>query len=272
MTLTKTVSSALIVFCVSHPCHLTSCFIQTDPDPSLASSFSVRNGYGHIPPPVFHDPDFELYCLLGDLTLCEEGAISPIRPLISITRLKNGNIGTKGNTSCIFQPNTRLNRLLPNLPSEVTHIFLSYRRNQDTTGNGAAETPRLSSYGFRRVRIERVLRLLKATGLSCWANATIDEQRLAAWPAEEGNLMNVRGVTFVDSPNPDESDTAAANLSPSESESGSGSAESTIIKSRQVLKAALMLSFAGTETSSLAHHKIRALPILLPYLFALLLE
>jgi hypothetical protein len=29
----KTVSSALIVFCVSHPCHLTSCFIETDPDP-----------------------------------------------------------------------------------------------------------------------------------------------------------------------------------------------------------------------------------------------
>jgi hypothetical protein len=75
MTLTKRASSTLIVFCVSHPCHLTSCFIQTDPDPSLASSFSVRNGYGHIPPPVFDDPDFELYCLLGDLTLCEEGAI-----------------------------------------------------------------------------------------------------------------------------------------------------------------------------------------------------
>lgn len=34
-----------------------------DPDPALARSFSLRNGFGHIPRPVFNDPDSELYNL-----------------------------------------------------------------------------------------------------------------------------------------------------------------------------------------------------------------
>jgi hypothetical protein len=118
-------------------------FDSKEPDPSLARSLSTRNGFGHIPRPVFNDPDYELYTLLGVATMVEEAAVRQITPLVLLTRLKHGNLGTKGNTSCVWQSNTQLQLLLPNLPSEVGHIYLSYRR-----GGGNDSNPELSSHRF----------------------------------------------------------------------------------------------------------------------------
>ena len=152
----------MLTICVFLKCFLR--YLLSDPDLSLARSFSLRNGFGCIPRPTFNDRDYELYTLLTSLTMAEEGAIRTITLLVSITRLLHGNIGTKGNTSCVWQSNTRLIQLLPNLPSEVGAIFLSFRRR----GGNANANPELTSHGFKRCNIARALYLLQRTGLDPW--------------------------------------------------------------------------------------------------------
>jgi hypothetical protein len=164
----------MLTICVFLKCFLR--YLLSDPDLSLARSFSLRNGFGCIPRPTFNDRDYELYTLLTSLTMAEEGAIHTITPLISITRLLHGNIGTKGNTSCVWQSNTRLIQLLPNLPSEVGAIFLSFRRR----GGNANGNPELTSHGFKRCNIARALYLLQRTGLDPWIFFL--PQRLQEWP------------------------------------------------------------------------------------------
>ena len=78
-------------------------------DLKYARSLSRRNGFGIVPlPPSFNpnkDIDIDryqqLYKLLSTLTAAEEAAIQQISPMISIVRLAHGNIGCKGNTSCV---------------------------------------------------------------------------------------------------------------------------------------------------------------------------
>ena len=97
---------------------------------------SQRNGFGPvpIPPPIENNEDVNMtrYCrlffLLSNLTAAEKTAIRQITPLISIVRLNHGNIGCKGNTSCVWQK-SKLNLILPNLPEECKFIIIT-RRNK----------------------------------------------------------------------------------------------------------------------------------------------
>ena len=173
----------------------------------LARSLSRRNGFGPIKR-ILKDPDasqeeptdpalsicqrvaqmspeqkmYELHMLLDVTSAAEEAACRTILPLLSLVRLKHGNIGSKGSTTCVRQE-ARLMSVLPNLPSECA-VILVERQDQ------RSETPiTLTSYKFSRRKIELLLYLLQATALAPWAATClkIDETRLAQWP-EEGNL------------------------------------------------------------------------------------
>jgi hypothetical protein len=145
---------------------------------SLARTFSSRNGFGPMGQPL-NTMAQELETLLLKLTAAEEAAIRPITPLLSIMRLKQGNIGTKGNVSCVWQRST-LTHILPNLPTECSMIIIKRSNSQ-----GVA----LPDYNFKRGQIHRVLLLLQATGLPPWGSqrVTFSDANLNAWP-ETGNL------------------------------------------------------------------------------------
>eukprot|EP00984_Skeletonema_dohrnii_P031047 scaffold23084_cov153-Skeletonema_dohrnii-CCMP3373.AAC.2 len=151
-------------------------------------TFSVRNGFGpaHTVPEESPDEDEnirlsrELHGLMSSLTAVEEAAIRQISPLISILRLTSGNIGSKGNTSCVWQ-HSKLTKILPNLPSECNYIIL--RR-----GNASSST--FKSTKFERRKIQRVLELLKLTGHDAWKDITISQENIDAWP-ERGDLGEV---------------------------------------------------------------------------------
>ena len=100
-----------------------------------ARTFSRRNGFGPVPvPPVFNENENanvkmyrELHDLMNRLTGAEEAAIRQITPLISIVRFSHGSLGSKGNTTCVWQQ-SQLNLILPNLPEECKFIII--RRKQ----------------------------------------------------------------------------------------------------------------------------------------------
>ena len=165
--------------------------------------FSSRNGYGPTPVP----PDLlpadpyecsqvekwrELDALLDASTSAEESAIRPIAPLTSIVRLKHGNIGCKGVTSCVWQESW-LNLVLPNLPSSVMVLVIKYPRRGGGRGPGGA----MKSYRCRRLHIARILTLLSSLDCAPWNRITVLEDNLAAWP-EDGNLLDMANVPAVD--------------------------------------------------------------------------
>ena len=97
--------------------------------------FARRNGFGPVPlPPAFDENQNnnlnmyrELHDLLTSFTGAEEAAIRQITPLISIVRFPHGSLGSKGNTTCVWQQ-SKLNLILPNLPEECKFIVI--RRKQ----------------------------------------------------------------------------------------------------------------------------------------------
>ena len=113
----------------------------------------------------------QLYKLLSTLTAAEEAAIQQISPMISIVRLAHGNIGCKGNTSCVWQK-SKLNMILPNLPEECKFIIITRRQKSGNT------TSQLKSTKFERKKIQLTLELLSHTVKSVWNNITICPQRL----------------------------------------------------------------------------------------------
>ena len=106
--------------------------------------FSRRNGFGMrrksadnmISPEIMSTVEFQtserLKALLHSFTVVEEAAIRQITPLISMLRLKGGNIGSKGNISCVWQK-SKLASVLPNLPSDIKYIIIL--REQAGSGN-----------------------------------------------------------------------------------------------------------------------------------------
>ena len=67
----------------------------------------------------------ELKLILSSMTCIEEAAIRQITPLISIVNLAYGNIGSKGNTKCMWN-DSKLSNMLPNLPNKCHYFALSY--------------------------------------------------------------------------------------------------------------------------------------------------
>jgi hypothetical protein len=137
-----------------------------------------------------------LQTLMENMTLAEEQAISRIVPMLKIVSLKQGNLASRGNTTCVFQK-SKLHTVLPNLPRECKYIIVKRKSRCNNTNNAH---PGLKSTKFRRQVIADVLRLLKKTGLTPWANIEISQDRLDAWP-EEGDLLTMDldiNVTEVD--------------------------------------------------------------------------
>ena len=101
-------------------------------DIKFARCFAFRNGFGPVPYPPPQSPNEDenftiyrkLHSLMKSLTAAEEAAIRQITPLISIVRLTHGNIGSKGNTGCVWQQ-SKLNLILPNLPEECKFIIIT---------------------------------------------------------------------------------------------------------------------------------------------------
>ena len=60
------------------------------------------------------------------MSCIEEAAIRRITPLVSRVKLAHGNIGLKGNTTCMWN-HSKLRTILPNLPSTCQYFVLSYK-------------------------------------------------------------------------------------------------------------------------------------------------
>ncbi|KAL7537702.1 hypothetical protein ACHAXR_008006, partial [Thalassiosira sp. AJA248-18] len=171
------------------------CYYEVKPDNvememDLGYKFSERNGYGTVPSvpclellPATTDANVrrsvQLHELLSSFTPVEEAAIRRITPLASIVKLAHGNIGTKGNISCVWQQSS-LGTVLPNLPQDCRFIVIV--RQQGTSSQ-------LKSTKFNRAKIQLALQLLKETGLEAWSDIEISEHNLNQWP-ESGDLCD----------------------------------------------------------------------------------
>ena len=170
---------------------------------------SSRNGFGPVPiPPAMDECRSEMvrvwriiYDLVNNLTGAEEAAIRQIAPLISIVSLRNGNIASRGNTSCVYQK-SRLSKILPNLPSECRYIVI--RRRQRSRGNNNNYS--LKETKFNRDKIAMVLRLLQGT-CEPWTDITVSDERLQRWPLQ-GDLvdLNDQVVTIEDNQEEEQSE------------------------------------------------------------------
>ena len=100
-------------------------------DLSLSRTFSQRNQFGPSFTYQINVTDrnvsiaIELKYILSSMSCIEEAAIRQITPLVSIVKLAHGNIGSKGNTTCMWNQ-SKLCTILPNLPSTCQYFVLSY--------------------------------------------------------------------------------------------------------------------------------------------------
>jgi hypothetical protein len=155
----------------------------------LGFTFMGRNGMGPIPiipPQTNMESDHitkahELRNLLSNFTAAEEVAVHQIAPTLSIVRLSQGSLASKGNTSCVWHK-SRLTRILPNLPAECKFIVVKHISNNNSHTS-------IKSTKFWRENIQRALYLLKNTGLDEWSIEII-QLHFAAWP-EEGNFIDM---------------------------------------------------------------------------------
>lgn len=155
----------------------------------LARKFSIGNGFG-VEPKLSDQPELiqELHSLLDNCTPAEEAAIRQITPLVSIARLKHGNIGSKGTISCVSQESTLLS-VLPRLPSECKTVVIM----RQGTHNGQATN--LPSFSFRKAVIHRILEILHSINHPAF-DFTLSQENLAQWP-EEGNLFDMEGTLRI---------------------------------------------------------------------------
>ena len=94
------------------------------------------------------------------MTCIEEAAIRQITPLISIVKLAYGNIGSKGNTTCMWNE-SKLSTILPNLPSKCQYFVLSFKSKQKSD-------ILLKSTKYNRRKIQKCLELLSQTVDDVW--------------------------------------------------------------------------------------------------------
>jgi hypothetical protein len=179
----------------------------------LAPVFSTRNGFGGKPYfPPFNDLPLnvtqniaksrELSKLLSTFTSAEEAAIRQITPLISIVRLKEGNIGAKGNTHLVWQQ-SKLQLVLPNLPHECKFIIMKRASgNSNGQGTGNHGSSQIKSTKFERHKIARALELLVETVPDVWKatetySITVSQARLDMWPCR-GDLAELNPQLHIE--------------------------------------------------------------------------
>ena len=165
--------------------------IQSDKEElfQLPRKFSIGNGFG-AEPSLIDQPAIikELHSLLDRCTPAEEAAIRKITPLVSIARLKHGNIASKGTISCVSQDSTLLS-VLPRLPSECKTIVIMRQ------GNSNGKPTRLPSFSFRKVVIHRILHILHEIDHPAF-EFTLSQENLDEWP-DEGNLLDMASTVHI---------------------------------------------------------------------------
>ena len=130
----------------------------------------------------------ELHGLLKSFTGAEEAAIRQISPLISIVCFPHGSLGSKGNTTCVWQQ-SKLNLILPNLPEECKFVIIRHKQKKKDCKS------QLKSTKFERRKIQRALELLSHTVDGVWKktddfNIVISDEKLNKWP-EKGDLVEL---------------------------------------------------------------------------------
>ena len=122
--------------------------------------FSLNNGFGPIPQILpttavsgcrLTQMSHLLHQLLSTLTPVEEAAIRRICPLLSIVKLAHGNIGVRGNVSCVHQ-DSKLGTVLPNTPDKCNVIVISRTDKAKS---------RMTSTRFHKNKILVTLQMLK---------------------------------------------------------------------------------------------------------------
>ena len=103
-----------------------------------------------------------------------------------------------GNTSCVWQK-SKLNLILPNLPSACAFIIIT-RRQQGTTRNNGSSSG-LKSTKFKRARIQRALELLMKTADGVWkptqnVQIQLSQENLNQWP-DEGDLATLNPALHI---------------------------------------------------------------------------
>ena len=73
----------------------------------------------------------ELKRILSSMTSIEETATRQITLLISIVKLAFGNIGSKGNITCMWN-DSKLSNILLNLPNKCQYFVLSYNLKKES--------------------------------------------------------------------------------------------------------------------------------------------
>jgi hypothetical protein len=129
---------------------------------------------------------YELRELLNSFTSAEEAAICQITPLLTIIKLSEGNIGTKGSSHLVWQ-RSNLSLILPNLPEQCKFIVIR-RKNSGSSSTTHSAT-------FQRRKIQRALELLSAIVPGVWApssgfNISYSTENLERWP-ESGDLAHM---------------------------------------------------------------------------------
>ena len=127
------------------------------------------------------------------MTCIEEDEIRQITLLISIDKLAYGNIGSKGNTTCMWNE-SELSTTLPNLPSKCQYFVLSYKSKNNSSIS-------LKSTEFNRRKIQKCFELLSQTVDDVWKNIsqfnlTISQENLNEWP-ESGDIRHLDDITTI---------------------------------------------------------------------------
>ena len=184
-----------------HECNAILCdFCYRDiPSEALSRIFSFRNQFGPSISNVIDNnyPNvgiaIELKDILSSMTCIEEAAIRQITPLISIVKLAHGNIGSKGNTTCMWNQ-SRLCTILPNLPNQCKYFVLSYKSKKDSDII-------LKSTKFEKIKIQRCLELLSYTVENVWKSSNdfkieISQNNLDKWPLS-GDIRHLDDVPTI---------------------------------------------------------------------------
>jgi hypothetical protein len=136
-----------------------------------------------------------LHTLLFYFTCSEEAAIRQISQLMCITKYSLGNIGSKGNVSCVFQ-DCKLQRILPNTPQSIINIVVTRGKKKKD----------LKPWKFEKKKTMRALELLVQTVPHVWktnneyglpTDIVISQDHANLWP-DEGNLLALPGMAVVD--------------------------------------------------------------------------
>ena len=155
----------------------------TDQSMEVARRLSRRNGFGPVPRAVKGTTTYELRQLMLSFTSAEEAGIRMVCPCISLIRLRYGNLGTKGNTTCVAQE-SKLQQVLPNIPEECKTLVIERSRQR------LGVTIEMQSWHFNKMKMLRGLQMLVDTRAAPWNEVTICSERLSRWP-EEGNLAGM---------------------------------------------------------------------------------